>query len=208
MSIETWFTSDLHFYHLNVNNYSDRPCNKEGLTKDEMNEWIINHMNKYIQVNDIVKHLGDFAFVKKGQVNKVVCLLEQLNGNWEFILGNHDDENTLKEVCRIVNEKHGTKHKVLGWYAIEKHNRKKLILHHFPYRSWQDSRHGSISVHGHTHGAGLKNGEELPNQIDVGIDAIDGFKPLRVQELIDLVKERNPNDIIVDHHNGQKTNGN
>lgn len=208
MTSETWFTSDLHFYHLNVNKYSDRPCNKEGLTKDEMNEWLINQLNSFIGKDDTVKHLGDFAFVKEGQVNKIVPILEQLNGNWEFILGNHDDEETLIKTCKIVNDKLGTNHKVLGWYAIEKHKGKKFIMNHFPFRFWQDSRHGSINVHGHEHGAGLKNGLELPNQIDVGIDAIEDFKPLRVQEVIDLVAERNPEGLHVDHHNGQKTGGN
>lgn len=197
---ETWFTSDLHFGHKNIIQYCNRPT-----TYEEQNDWLINRLNSFIDVDDDVYHNGDFAFINKKNKTKRVeiikGILEQLNGNWKFVVGNHDNEEILRKVCAELG-----KHEVLGSYHVEVFHDRKFILCHFPFRSWQDSRHGSINVHGHTHG-GLR-GKELPNQIDVGLDATDDFRPLTALEVIQIVNDNNKLGLTVDHHEGQNTGGN
>lgn len=53
-----WITSDTHFFHVNILKYN-RPQFKDV---DEMNEFIIKQWNECIGPEDIVYHLGDFAF--------------------------------------------------------------------------------------------------------------------------------------------------
>ena len=190
---KTWFVSDLHFGHKNIIEYCDRPT-----TIEELDEWLINKLNSSISENDTVYHIGDFT-LKSKNLEYIVSIVSKLNGNWNFVLGNHDDEKTLDKLCAAMPDKC----KNLGWYHIYKTKKRKLILHHFPHRSWQDARHGSIDVHGHCHGS-LK-GKELHNQIDVGIDALDDFNPITLEQLIQIVDERNKNNEVVNHHEGQKT---
>ena len=201
--VENWYTSDLHFNHKNIIEYCNRPT-----TFAEQNEWLITRLNSFIGVNDTVHHVGDFMFgsTKKPKEREVLKerikeVLKQLNGNWRFIIGNHDREEILKQACEELG-----KHEVLGDYHVEVFNGRKFVMCHFPFRSWQDSRHGSINVHGHTHGGLL--GKEYPNQIDVGLDATGDFRPLTAQEIITIVNERNPDGKKVDHHEGQKSAGN
>lgn len=193
-TIEQWFTSDLHFGHKNIIKYCERPT-----TEEEMTEWLIARLNSFIKPDDDVYHMGDLTLKMKNK-KYIKDILSRLNGNWKFILGNHDDEKTLREVCEELG-----KHEVLGWYHVAKFHNRKFVMHHFPHRSWQDSRHGSIDVHGHTHGGLL--GKELPNQIDVGLDATPDFRPLRAIDVIQIVESRNPNKDNVDHHAGQLTGG-
>ena len=56
-----YFISDTHFYHQRIIDYCHRPY----LDVDEMNNDIIKKWNSVIKKNDIVWHLGDFAFFKK-----------------------------------------------------------------------------------------------------------------------------------------------
>lgn len=204
LEVEQWFTSDLHFYHKNIIEYCNRPT-----TPEEGNQWIITRLNSFIGENDNVIHNGDFLFGsfkkqngRKQYKERIKEILEQLNGNWKFILGNHDEEELLREAIAEF----GGKHEVLGHFHIAKFHGRKFVLCHFPFRSWQDSRHGSINVHGHTHGGLL--GKEYPNQIDVGLDATEDFRPLTAKQIIDIVNAKNPDDKKVDHHEGQKSQGN
>jgi calcineurin-like phosphoesterase family protein len=188
-----FIVSDLHFGHKNIIEYCDRPT-----TIECMDEWLINQLNKYIDENDDVYHVGDFT-LKNKNIDYMLSILKRLNGKWKFILGNHDHEESINKLCNLLPEKAIN----LGWYHVVKLSGRKFVLHHFPHRSWQDSRHGSINAHGHCHGS-LK-GTELPNQIDVGIDAVENFIPLTSEQIIEIVNSKNLDGKFVNHHEGQKT---
>lgn len=190
---KNFVVSDLHFGHKNIIEYCDRPT-----TIEDMDEWLIKQLNKYINECDTVYHVGDLT-LKNKNLEYIISIVSRLNGKWKFILGNHDHEETINKLCDLFPDKFEN----LGWYHVVKLSGRKFVLHHFPHRSWQDSRHGSINAHGHCHGS-LK-GTELPNQIDVGIDAVENFIPLDSEQIIQKINEMNIGNKTVNHHEGQKT---
>jgi calcineurin-like phosphoesterase family protein len=79
-----WFIADTHFGHKNIINYENRPFNNI----EEMDEAIISNWNSVVDKEDIIYHLGDFAFSHNKEELKI--LLERLNGRKVLIMGNHD----------------------------------------------------------------------------------------------------------------------
>lgn len=205
---KVWFTSDLHFMHNNVIKYCDRPT-----TPEEQTDWLINQLNEFIGPDDIVYHLGDFTFVGPKKKDLVKNILDRLHGKWRFILGNHDNESMLREVIKEYEC-----HEVIGNYQELKYAERKLVLCHYPFKTWNCSNRGSINIHGHTHGELLKRhfknetvkklakrfgfDKRKPtiNQIDVGIDAIENHRPIEIDDLIALVDANNPKQETVNHH--------
>lgn len=54
----------------------------------------------------------------------------------------------------------------------------RLVLCHYPFRTWNGIGKGALNLHGHSHGR-LK---PLPRQIDVGVD-VWGFRPVTLAQL-------------------------
>ena len=82
---EIYFIADTHFYHRNSIKYSAvRNCFTDEL---HMNEVLIDNWNKQVKPNDIVYHLGDFAFTN---AENATNLLKSLSGKKIVISGNHD----------------------------------------------------------------------------------------------------------------------
>ncbi len=80
---KVFIISDTHFEHANVIEYAGRPFNNV----EEMNETIIKNWNQVVGENNVVIHLGDFAFGGYGNVEKFI---NKLNGRVILIKGNHD----------------------------------------------------------------------------------------------------------------------
>lgn len=87
--MKTFLISDTHFMHSNIIKY----CNRPFKNVEEMNQEIIKRWNSVVSKNDIVYHLGDFAFGNKSFIESTV---NQLNGKIHLILGNHDGTNIKK----------------------------------------------------------------------------------------------------------------
>lgn len=126
-----WFIADTHFNHRNVITYDQRPF------KDvkEMEDDIVRKWNSAVRDDDIVYHLGDFAF---GPVEIQADLLRKLNGIKILIRGNHDGSQTR-------NEK-------LGWRfvcdgLVVNLSGTRVLLAHDP----DELIEGLPGVHGHTH---------------------------------------------------------
>lgn len=187
-----FFTSDQHFYHLNVIKY----CNRPFATVEEMNEEIIKRFNEVIKPGDTVYHLGDFSM----HARYVTEILPRLNGEHHLIAGNHDSCHFLHYKKRLEK---GAKMKQLyldaGFKTISidkdiEINGKIVRMHHMPYASDhpQDTRFqehrpkdfGLWLLHGHVHCHWLKNGK----QINVGVDVWD-YKPVSIDQIIKLMEE-------------------
>jgi len=93
----TFVTSDTHFGHLNIIRYCGRPWST-GKDPDgspaptqadleEMNAEMTRRWNETVRPDDVVYHLGDFAF---GGRDKAAGFLAGLNGRVRLVLGNHD----------------------------------------------------------------------------------------------------------------------
>lgn len=89
MRMKYFFTSDTHFGHTNIIEYTCRPFK----SVEEMDECIIKRWNDRVKPEDIVFHLGDFCI--KGNYNKYS---ERLNGTIIWIKGNHDKKPIIHDM--------------------------------------------------------------------------------------------------------------
>ncbi|MBT5492425.1 hypothetical protein HOK00_09460 [bacterium] len=83
--INPFIISDNHFNHQNVLNFEPsrlKQMKKDGF--DDHEKWMISKWNEVVKPDDIVIHLGDFAFKHINQLEN------KLNGIKILILGNHD----------------------------------------------------------------------------------------------------------------------
>jgi calcineurin-like phosphoesterase family protein len=162
-----YFTSDQHFGHAAARSFYGRPFS--SIT--EMDRVMIDRWNAVVKPGDELWHLGDFAVRQSAE--RVASLLKMLNGRKHLVTGNNDDSAVTK--CD-------------GWQSVQPYaevtvDRKKLVLCHYPFRTWRDMGKGVINLHGHSHGR-LKS---LPRQFDVGVDVWD-FRPVVLADLIRKTK--------------------
>jgi len=123
--MKVFVTSDNHFYHKNIIWFSNRPFKDV----EEMNQTMIDKWNKKVTNDDLVIHLGDFAFASSAKIKEV---RKKLNGTIFLIKGNHDKAFKMRRLGFIV---------VNGELQMG-----NLLLSHKPVYA-----DGLINVHGHIH---------------------------------------------------------
>lgn len=183
--MRTFFTSDLHFGHVNILNYTKRR-QYLGMRDDEtivdMNDRLVRVWNAQVAPEDTVYVLGDFAM---GKVAETVEYARQLNGTKHLVMGNHDrphpimyksDEKTA-EWYRVY---HAAGFASITQSMVYNFDGVTALVHHFPYDAdhtddvrYMDHRPkdtGMPLVHGHVHDMYRTN----DRQFNVGIDAWDG----------------------------------
>lgn len=175
-----WFTSDLHYHHKNIIQFTNRPFE----TVDEMNESFIEWNNKNVGKNDIVWNLGDFSF---GSLLKTKTVLGRLKGQQHLVLGNHDYD-IFKNRKEYIDENLFTS---IQHYKELRFDKTKLVLSHYPMRSWNGSNRGSIQLFGHVHGKLAPFGKS----VDVGIDSewITGKyegRPFHLDEIVEFMNTK------------------
>ena len=159
-----YFTSDTHFGHHNIIGFSKRPY----ANKEEMDEALIRNWNAVVEPDDIIYHLGDFAF------GRGLEILPMLNGEKHLIKGNHDKGGILKHPEWASVEDYAELPAYEGLHP-------KLILYHYPIQDWNHRFRGSLHLHGHVHGT-------LPlstQRMDVGVD-VWGYKPVSIVEIMQI----------------------
>jgi calcineurin-like phosphoesterase family protein len=194
-----WYTSDLHFGHVNIIKYEDRPYDSIG----EMNADMVERWNAQVHPTDTVTVLGDFAM---GHINDTLPLVGDLNGDIWLLCGNHD------------RPWHGNGEKAAGWeerylaagfHWIDDGNPtfshfypvgdRTLRGNHFPftgiarhddrYDQWMPKDDGEWLLHGHVHSAWLQKGK----QVNVGFDPWGG-QLVSEERLVALI-EQGPQDL-------------
>lgn len=178
--MNVFFTADTHFYHSNLLN-----TRRKGPLKDveEMNTRIIDNWNESIKRGDIIYHLGDFAYFRRGDDTadkKLNYLFRMLNGRIHLVPGNHD-HMVLKPgfTCDIECP-----------LKTIKYDGNIIVLCHYAMRSWDRSHHSSWHLHGHSHGY-------LPpwgRSFDVGVDT-NNYSPYSYEEVKIKMKELEPEKI-------------
>lgn len=156
-----FFTGDTHFGDHRTINIHKRPF----ATVAEMDALLIDRWNATVGPDDIVWHLGDVA----RRPADVPALLARLHGTKHLLRGNNDPDATLAAA---------------GWastgdYAEIDLDGHRLVLCHYPFRSWNGQHKRAINLHGHSHGR-LK---PMLRQFDVGVD-VHGFAPVRLDALL------------------------
>ena len=155
-----YFTSDTHFGDHRTINIHKRPF--AGVA--EMDAALVAGWNATVEPHDEIWHLGDFA----RRASDVPALLARLHGVKHLVRGNNDPAPTLTAE---------------GWasvqdYAELEEDGAKLVLCHYPFRSWNGMAKGAINLHGHSHGRLTA----MKRQVDVGVDAW-GWRPVTLAEL-------------------------
>ncbi len=156
-----FFTSDTHFGDHRTLNIHKRPFGSVA----EMDEALVSGWNEAVGEEDEVWHLGDFA----RKLADVALLLSRLTGRKHLIRGNND---------------HPGIGDLPGWASVRDYHElevdgRRLVLCHYPFRSWNGQHRGALDLHGHSHGR-LK---PMPRQFDVGVDAW-GFRPVSLGRLL------------------------
>jgi len=142
-----FFTSDEHFFHMNIIKYCSRPFGSIG----EMHDTIINNHNEVVGKKDIVIHAGDFSWNK----NKTIEIIKRLNGQHIFLQGSHD-KWTKDKLLQIWEKTIDGQH---------------IVVSHYAMRVWPKSHYGSWQLYGHSHG----KLPALNNQLDIGVDTNDFY---------------------------------
>jgi calcineurin-like phosphoesterase family protein len=172
-----FLTADEHYIHYNIIHHCSRPWK----TLQAMHAALIKRHNNLVGENDLVFHIGDFAFADSQDYLKVRKLFKQLNGRHHLILGNHDEIKPFNYV------KMGfiTVHTAL-WQTWGDIN---FVLAHDPavYTAMDDG----VLLCGHIH----KLWRTIPEHhgklqvINVGVDVWD-YYPVLLDDIIDLVNKR------------------
>jgi calcineurin-like phosphoesterase family protein len=157
-----FFTSDTHFGHGGVLGLYQRPFASVAA----MDTALVERWNAIVGAGDEVWHLGDFAL--GGGVARAGALLDALAGRKHLVAGNNDPE--------VVR-------RLPGWASVADYaelalDGVRLVLCHYPFRTWNGMAKGALDLHGHSHGRMAP----LTRQIDVGVDAWD-FAPVTLAQL-------------------------
>jgi calcineurin-like phosphoesterase family protein len=179
-----YFTSDLHFNHIAVIRY----CNRPFASVEEMNTALINNWNSLIRDNDTVYILGDLTL---SPYREFEAIGKSLNGKKILIKGNHDGFSNGQ-------------YEKMGFQVFEE-VKMKLVgsivrLSHYPYphpwyKRWKaykselrfmDRRpvkiKGEWLLHGHTH----TKKRVINNMIHVGVDAWD-YRPVSIVQIESII---------------------
>src|SRR5574343_155974 len=138
--VDNWFVSDLHLGQERILQYDKRPF--KSIQEHDLS--LLNNINSVVKPNDNLYVLGDTFFYKKKNWDLAHNWLLQLKGHKFFIKGNHDYKETVQ-----LYQKHGT---YLGEQRMIKIGEDRIVLNHFPMRSWLNSHHGTYHLYGHHHG--------------------------------------------------------
>lgn len=176
-----WFTSDTHFYHKNIIKYCYRPFN----SVEEMNQSLIDNWNNVVKENDIVFHLGDFAF------DKWKSIINQLNGKIYLIVGNHDEIKYPGH--KIFDLFEG----VYNQLYIQIDNQ-WIYLNHYPFLCYGGSYKNKPvwQLYGHVHSGPNCNGKDdcrlkitFPYQYDVGVDN-NNYTPVSYNQIKEIINNK------------------
>ena len=158
---------DLHLDHASIIDYCDRPFE----TVKEMNTTLIENWNSTVGPDDDLLFLGDLT-VKSG-VAAVYNRVEELNGTWTFIYGNHDTVAPPNIPEPAVCHHYQFTYHGIPFYAV--HDPAEMPQN---FRGWV--------LHGHHHNNHL---DQFPfvhpseRRVNVSVELVN-YRPLHIDDLI------------------------
>lgn len=163
---KTFFISDMHFDHRGIIRLANRPF----ADVDDMNAALIERWNAKVSDNDVVWHLGDFAWFNPKDVQRTKNFFDALKGHKRTIIGNHDDPQ------------------VLSWFGEVTHykelvaDEKFIVLSHYPIYDWNGRYKGALHFYGHVHNT-ADNQLPRPNAYNLCVE-LNNYEPKTVKEII------------------------
>ncbi|MDD3770297.1 MAG: metallophosphoesterase family protein [Sulfuricurvum sp.] len=181
---DTFIIADTHFAHTNVLEYEP---NRKVVLGDHPDERMAELWNQTVGKDDIVFHLGDFAFKSEA----VRTWAQKLNGIKYLLRGNHDKsaqtylDNGFAGVIDFPAKGEPA-------YHITDVDGARILFSHYPIVSdgfddthWRylakvfDREHCDINIHGHIHSMQLN--EKFC--INASVEAI-GYAPVKLGEML------------------------
>lgn len=162
-----FITSDLHFFHKNIIQYTGRPFYSEP----QMRQTLIANWNATVEPDDIIFILGDVAF---GNATAKHDLIPLLNGYKIFIKGNHDCGRT-----KMIE--YGCSEAYLTISGRIKNEQKDCSFKMMHVPLGVEARKVDILLCGHVH---EKWCFSAPNVYNVGTDQWD-FTPQTINHVLD-----------------------
>lgn len=222
-----FFTADTHFGHGNIIKYSNRPflteADKQALAAnggewhdgswkgsrasdwrisrdavDMMNDDITDNINAIVGEEDILWHLGDWAFAQRERYfDKCAFYRRRIRcKNVRMIWGNHDEPHLIRN---LFQESH-----FLHQIHIDG-QRYPLVLCHYAMAVWDKSHRGAIHLYGHSHTSAEPWLEQhMPGRraMDVGVDnaykILGKYRPFSLEEILEILGSRP--GFHMDHH--------
>ena len=187
-----WFSSDWHFGHKNIAGPKISKW-KSGYrdfeSVPEMNDTIINTINKYVKEDDTIYFLGDFAFADP---KKIKQFRERINCKTiHFLYGNHDEDI-------IADENLQSLFTTTKDVAFKNFNSQNFFMSHYAHRVWPGSHRGAIHLYGHSHNSIPDFGKSMDVGIDVAYSMFGEYRPFSITEIIDIMSKKDISEL--DHH--------
>lgn len=192
-----WFTSDSHYGHKNIVSGVTSWRNEDGEIPldavrnfpdiETMNDLMVSNINRNVEENDYLIHLGDWSF---GGIEKVTEFRERINcKNIVLMLGNHDHHiQKEKHLQKLFT--HVTHYEELK--VTKKHDSHKFILCHYPIISWNNQRNGAYMLHGHQHLKGdSRFCDRQEKRMDIGLCGSPEFRPYHIDEIVTTLNNVN-----------------
>ena len=169
---KTLFIADLHIGSQRILEL----CHRSFCALEEEDEAIAANWRNAVSEEDTVYVLGDVA---EGDYERVIRILSPLPGRKILVVGNHDDEESLRHYqrCHLFQ--------CIMSYGKTEAEGKEAILFHYPIMDWENRQFGSIHIYGHIHNKDLPDIKDYFRDkpcYNCGADVI-GFTPRTLDEL-------------------------
>lgn len=184
-----WFTSDWHLGHTNITGPKVSSWNggyRDFDNVSDMNQTIIQTINKYVKYDDVIYNLGDFSF---GGHQNLPNYRDQIHCQTIHLLrGNHDEKVDLyKDKFTSINDT-----------LTVKFGKHTFFMSHYSHRVWLGSHKGIIHLYGHSHDSIPDYGKSMDIGIDVAKRLTGEYRPFCVEEIIQMMDKKEIK--LVDHH--------
>lgn len=190
-----FWTSDWHFNHANIIEYTGRPFWKDDVPDtDTMNKTLIDNTNDMVGVDDEIWFIGDVAM---GSRKVSLPLFKQLKCRNLFLVpGNHDNCHPMFKPWRKAEPMYeDAGFTIMNPQEYVNIDGTEVLVCHFPYTgdSQGEDRYSGLRpadeglwlIHGHTHSPDILS-EEHPRQLHVGVDAWD-LRPVPETAIAEII---------------------
>lgn len=184
--MNNFFTADEHHFHENARVGWGNPNKARPFEScRDMKEGLIARHNEVVRPGDNVYHIGDM-FWKHCRITDAYDIMDRLNGNHFYLLGNHEEVMESDEYLR----------QKFGWVQTRAHifpkggPRAGIALDHYAGWVWDRAHHGAWQLYGHSHG-GLDNDPALRKKlsVDVGVDSWN-YYPVSLEQIVEVMRKK------------------
>jgi len=140
---------------------------------EQMNDQLVENWNKKVGENDVVIHLGNFAWTPND-----IDIIDRLNGEIVFVVGDRD-----QALVQVASESEGIVN--VSDQQILVHD--DIILSHWPLEVWPGMEKGIFHFHGHSK-PNIRTDIKKMNRVNVCCDNWS-LAPIEIKDTIELLKE-------------------